>query len=243
MTSRVNLILFEQSETGQLLPRSDPRAVHLLDVLHRSVGDTFDAGLVNGARGKGVITAIEEATLKFSFTWGATPPVLDPITLLVGLPRPQTARKILQEATALGVAQLHFALTDKGEPNYSSSVLWRSGEWRRHLILGAEQAFCTHLPELTHGKPLAELLAALPEKGTRIALDNYESAISLAELPAISHPIILAVGSERGWSSGERTALRTQGFLFAHLGRRVLRVETACTAALAVLKTQAGLWR
>jgi len=104
----LNIIIFDQAEIERPLARSDPRATHLLDVLRRREGDTFDAGLIDGPRGKGTVVAIGAEALTLSFAWGAPPPPLDPITLIVGLPRPQTARKILQEATALGVAAMPF---------------------------------------------------------------------------------------------------------------------------------------
>ncbi|MFI5337188.1 MAG: RsmE family RNA methyltransferase [Opitutales bacterium] len=50
----------------------------------------------------------------------------------------------------------------------------------------------------------------------------------------------MAFGPERGWSADERRQLRAAGFTFAHLGSRVLRLETAVVAALAVLKARRG---
>ncbi|MBP7483295.1 MAG: RsmE family RNA methyltransferase, partial [Lacunisphaera sp.] len=51
---------------------------------------------------------------------------------------------------------------------------------------------------------------------------------------------VLALGAERGWSAAERTLLRASGFTFTHLGERVLRTETACIAALTLLKAKLG---
>lgn len=243
----MNLILFEPAETERPLPRSDRRATHLLRVLRRREGDTFDAGLINGPRGKGTLVSVGEATLTLSFAWGDEPPPLDPITLLVGLPRPQTARDILRDATSLGVAAMHFVLTEKGDPGYARSTLWTSGEWRRHLIAGAEQAFDTRLPAVTAGRALPEVLAALRPEGMRLALDHYEAAVPLSQGAGESGrgggspDSVLAVGPERGWSNGERTALRNAGFTLAHLGPRVLRTETAVTAALALMKGTRGV--
>jgi RsmE family RNA methyltransferase len=236
----VNLILFEPAELAVSLPRTDPRAVHLLNVLRRSVGDTFDAGLVNGPRGKGTLAAVGPDSLTLTFSWGAAAPAPDPIILLVGLPRPQTARDILREATSLGVGELHFFRSEKGEVSYAQSTLWSSGEWRRHLLTGAEQAFDTRLPAVTHGRTLAEVIAALPAGAARVALDNYESPQPLAVVPLAS-PAVLAFGSERGWSAAERDLLRAQGFALAHLGQRVLRSETAVIAALAIVRSRLGL--
>lgn len=245
----MNLILFESAELAGPLSRRDPRAVHLLEVLRRRVGDTFDAGIVDGPRGKGTVARIGSETLELTFAWDATPPPpLDPITLIVGLPRPQTARKVLHAATELGAAAVHFVTTEKGEPSYASSTLWSSGEWRRHLIDAAQQAFATRLPEITHGRPLAEVLATVPVASAVgssqcIALDNYESPGPLGAYPVscdVNGAIWLALGAERGWSAAERELLRARGFAFAHLGARVLRVETAALAALAIVRAKRG---
>ncbi len=244
----MNLILFEMDEIGRPLPRGDRRAGHLLDVLRRREGDTFDAGLINGPRGTGMLVAIGADALTLSFVWGDDSPGPDPITLIVGLPRPQTARDILRDATSLGVAAMHFVLTDKGEPGYAQSVLWGSGEWRRHLITGAEQAFDTRLPEVTHGRKLAEVIAALPVNSARLALDHYEATVALAHLPGEGEAanrqsqLVLAYGPERGWSDRERSVLRGAGFTLAHLGPRVLRTETAVSVSIALMKAARGLW-
>lgn len=237
----VNIILFHPSEVELPLPRSDPRAQHLLAVLRRQPGDSFDAGLLNGPRGKGTLVSVGKEHLSLAFTWGAPTPPLSPLTLLIGLPRPPTARDILREATTLGVAAMHFIRTEKGEASYADSSLWRSPEWEQCVINGAAQAFCTRLPEVTHGRSLAESLAALPAGQTRLALDNYESPAALSAAAVTpGQPVVLALGAERGWSAAERAQLRQGGFAFVHLGERVLRTETACLAAVVMIKAKLG---
>ena len=81
----MNLILFESAEIGVPLPRTDPRAGHLLEVLRRKPGDTFDAGVVDGPRGKGTVVRVGEQSLELSFVWGPLPLPLEPLGLLVGL--------------------------------------------------------------------------------------------------------------------------------------------------------------
>jgi RsmE family RNA methyltransferase len=242
LVTLVNLILFEAAELGQPLPRCDRRAIHLLEVLHRKVGDTFDAGVIDGARGQGTITALTDSALGIAFhaTVPAAPPA--PLTVMLGLPRPQTARDVLRDAATLGVAALHFAVTEKTDPGYVQSRLWSTGEWRRHLIAGAEQAFDPRLPAVSWGRPLAAVITDLPPDVVRLALDNYEAPRPLGQCalePAAR--VALAIGGERGWSARERDLLRAQGFQFHHLGSRVLRTETACTAALTLVRAKLGL--
>jgi len=239
----MNLVLFESAELCVPLPRTDPRAAHLLGVLRRGEGDTFDAGVVNGPRGKATVAAISGQSLSLVFAWDAPLPPLPPTTLLIGLPRPQTARDILRDATTLGATQIHFVATERADRNYATSTLWTSGEWRRHCLTGAAQAFDTRIPEVTWTHTLASALATLPSdasaKEGRLALDNYEASASLQKCNPLGYTsLVLALGPERGWGPADRESLRAAGFTLAHLGTRVLRVETAVVAALAI--TRAG---
>jgi RsmE family RNA methyltransferase len=236
----VNIVLFEPHELDGPLPPDDPRAKHVLEVLRRKPGDTFDAGLIDGPRGKATVEAIDAEGLRLSFVWGEEPPSLEPVALIVGLPRPQTAHKVLEEATALGVQAMHFVTSERGEPGYGASRLWTSSEWRRHVIAGAAQAFSTRLPAVSWGAGLSEAIDSRVDEGTRLALDNYEAAEALGSV-RLASPVTIAIGPERGWSEAERMLLRDSGYHFVHLGERVLRVETACVAAIALVR--AGLGR
>lgn len=239
----MNIILFSSPEVELPLPEKDSRARHILQVLRRRPGDTFDAGLLNGPRGKATLIGIEpDGALRLAFAWGELPPLLPPICLLVGLPRPQTARDILREGASLGVAAMEFVRTERGEPSYAQSALWHTGEWRALVVAGVAQAFGTRLPEVRHGHSLAEAVAQIPPGVTRLALDNYEAATALGTMEvARDARVILALGAERGWTARERELLRANGFTFVHLGDRVLRTETACIAAVSLLRAKLGL--
>jgi 16S rRNA (uracil1498-N3)-methyltransferase len=232
----MNIILFSPSEVELPLSRQDSRARHILTVLRRRVGDEFDAGVINGPRGRATLVEIGREELRLGFKWTTEPPPLLPIHLVVGLPRPQTARDLLREGATLGVGRLDFVRTARGEASYASSSLWTSGEAERLLVAGASQAFCTRLPQVTHGRTLADAVAALPPGGTRLALDNYAAATALAaDIAPLPAPVTLALGAERGWTDAERELLRSQGFQFRHLGPRVLRMETAAIAAVTLV--------
>lgn len=237
----MNVILFESLLDRLTLRRDDRRAIHLLDVLRRREGDQFDAGVVDGPRGKGFVESIDGHSISLTFQWSDAPDSLDPISLIIGMPRPQTARLLLRELSSLGVSSIRFVFTDRGEPNYAQSSLWHTGEWRRHVITGVEQAFCTRSPDVTFGDSLETAILSIPtETLTRIALDNYESPSPLSVGVQGEGPVVLAVGSERGWSANERDLLRQQKFQLAHLGTRVLRTETACIAAISIIKAERG---
>ena len=231
----MNIILFEESELDTPFRRDDQRMVHLLEVLRRLPGDATDVGLVDGCRGKAVLRSVSEDRVELEFSWQEEPEPLLPIDLIAGLCRPQTSRKILQEATSLGVRRIHFVATDRGEPSYAMSKLWTTDEWRQCIRAGVEQAFSTRFPEVRFDLTLAESIEAVGNVPGRICLDNYEATLGMREAAAGHTALVLAVGSERGWSARERDLFRKYDFRLAHLGERPLRTETAAIAAVSIV--------
>ena len=235
------MILFTNNEASSPIDRNDPRAEHLLKVLRIKVGDTFDAGVINGNMGKGRIESIDSSRLSFTLDLKSTPPPLYPITLIVGMPRPQSARDVLREATSIGVDRIVFTTVEKGEKSYRSSTLWRPDEFRRLLVQGACQAFSTRLPDVILADSIADSIEFCRDADVRIALDNYEAEHELGYIVGAvgaitaTSRIAVFIGSERGWSASERRRFRDDKILIAHLGPRVLRVETACVAALSII--------
>lgn len=231
----MNLILFETAADAERIAAKDPRAQHIRKVLRASVGDSVYVGVVDGLRGLGRISQDNADGMELEIAWEEAKPTVHPIQLLIGLPRPHTAKRVLFDAACLGIAELIFFQADKGEPSYAKSSLWSTSEWRERLWLGAEQGFATQLPTVRHFKDLTTSLEAV-NYSQRIALDVYEaegplSKIAQQELLSTT----LAIGVERGWSASERDSLRAYGFKLAGLGERVLRTEAACLAGVSVL--------
>jgi 16S rRNA (uracil1498-N3)-methyltransferase len=236
----VNVILFDNDSDTQRLPRSDLRAQHILNVLKCRPGDLFQAGVINGPLGRGTVASVDKKDLVLSFSWIEAPLPSEEISFIIGLPRPQTARKILNTLSTLGASVLHFVQTDKSDRNYLSSKLWSTDEWSRHLIDGAQQGFSTRLPDVHWDSSLYKTLKTISTGATRIALDNYEGQDALGQTE-INLPLVMAIGPEQGWSDRDREILVRHGFRLSHLGQRVLRVETACVSALAIAKSKLGL--
>ncbi|HEY5565182.1 MAG TPA: RsmE family RNA methyltransferase, partial [Rhodothermia bacterium] len=223
-----------------VLRRTDPRAGHILYVLRRSPGDVFDVGLVDGRVGKARLVDADDAEIRLQVEWTGAAPDLHPITAIIGMPRPQTARRLLRELTSMGVGRLVFFDTDRSEPGYRDSKLWTTNECRRHLISGAEQAFNPRLPDLLIVPDLATAIGFVEPGSDRIGLDNYESPVSLTSWMPASPRVAIALGAERGWSAGERDVLRRNKFNFFHMGARVLRLETAAVAGVTIVLSRMG---
>jgi len=238
----LNLILLPERVDEIEWDRSDPRFKHVTKVLRVVQGSVIDFAEENGPRGKGTIKDLNSQKINISLQW-SPPHAADflPVCLLMGLSRPQTCRKVLEQATAMGVEEFHFFGAEKGEPSYASSTLWTSDEWREKIRNGVEQAFASHVPRCEIHQNLTMAFDKLKNKcDVRVALDNYESTTKLtSSFLKDTEKICLAVGPERGWSAMERDQLRDNQFELCDLGSRVLRVETAVVAAIGILGSNA----
>lgn len=240
----MNLVLITEAEAVDGLPGGDARTTHLLGTVGIKLGQTFHVGIADGLRGLATVTATAPA-LRFTVAWEKSVQTRLPLTVLVGLPRPQTAKKVLHDLASLGAARLIFFEADKGDPGYVASSLWKDGEYLEHVRKGTEQACSTLVPEVVRVPSLAEALALVKGAGWKVSLDPYETSGALGEtgVPGDVKSAVLAIGPERGWSDRERSSLRTAGFTAHHLGDRILRVEAAALVGGALLLAQLRAWR
>lgn len=239
----MNIILFKDKDIPKKICIKDEKAKHILKILKLKTGDEFNCGLVNGPSGTGSITSIDQDWIHFTWEKTADPSPLYPLTLLIGYTRPISSKRILREAASLGVERIVFTGTDTGEKSYRDSNLWK-GEYRRYLIDGAQQAASTGLPDVEFYRNLDNFFRQELAQNTcaaKIVLDNSKPDVKLSVYnPGVSS-CLLAIGSERGWSERERKLFKKYGFVFAGLGSRILRTETACTAGITLLLARMGL--
>ena len=216
----MNLILFEEPFESVWLEGSDPKARHLRKVLRAKVGSLVFVGFVNGLRARAeVISTGSDGSFELNVIATEPTPERLPIHLLIGLPRPHVARRILQEAASMGVGALHFFQAKHSEPSYAKSRLWQTDEWRQRILSGVEQGFGTQLPQVILHPDVHAAIATQETTAARIALDNYEASSNLSKaLPNTCGHVAIAIGPERGWSTVEREIFRENAWTLAHLG-------------------------
>jgi RsmE family RNA methyltransferase len=246
----MNLILFEEYELGKSLPRRDERAVHLLKVLRKKPGDSFDAGILGGGRGTGRIerTGLDGSLFVSLHIEEEAPPRL-PLRVAAGFARPIQVRRLLRDLSNLGVGAIDLVGTDLGEKSYQDTKLMKDGGARAALIEGATQSRDTTIPSLAVFPSLDAWLDERPweARGTGprtvpllVAADKVRPEGAMARISPTRRPVVLAVGSERGWTDRERDALEAAGFTRLSLGGRALRTETACLAAAVLALEKIG---
>ncbi len=241
----MNIVLFLKNDNN-FLPLLDERTQHIIHILKKKKGDTFEAGIENGDAGLATITDIDTKGIYFDFLPMSKGNPLHPIELIVGFVRPIQLKRLFRDVASLGVQKLHLVGTDLGEKSYMNSKLVERGTAYKALKDGAIQAKSTHVTELIVHNSLASCLneIALGNKTLKICLDNIEPQCSLFDHleneKKEGQTILAAIGSERGWSTNERAVFKQHNFELCSMGKRVLRTETATTVSLSIILQSMG---
>lgn len=261
----MNICLFSKDEIKNPLPKKDERAQHIIKVLHKKEGETFDAGIIGGKAGIAKITKItEDGEIFFDFEAKSEGKTLYPLTLIIGFPRPIQLRRLLRDVAGLGCQKVILTGTDLTEKSYLDSNVVSDGSAYQMLLDGTAQAASTHVPELVFYKNLDETLEAIKNEelkitdcggnakkakacfseSVKIALDNHRAKMSLHNFlkteNVTTQEVIAAIGSERGWTERERDLLEKFEFTLCSMGTRVLRTETAATVASSIILDAMG---
>ncbi len=241
----MNIVLFSKSDNS-FFPLADERAKHILTILKKNVGETFEAGIENGQAGTAIISAIDNQGIHFDFEPTTDGRPLFPIELIVGFVRPIQLKRLFRDVASLGVKKLHLVGTELGEKSYMESKVVERGTAYQALKDGAIQAKSTHVTELVVHSSLQECLNKLhiQQNDVSICLDNIEANTSLfnhlIEKKVTPQNIFASIGSERGWSANERKLFKQHNFELCSMGKRVLRTETATTVALSIILQSMG---
>lgn len=261
----MNMLILDESEPGRPLPRSDRRVQHIHRILKKQAGDELLAGIADdgqsplaGQIGMAHIDSWDGQQMVLSFIADKPALLLHPFTILLGFPRPIQANRILKDLASLGVSRVILSGTELGEKSYFQSDFFKNREFRTALLEGAEQAASPRLPAVETAWTLARALklldhSALTGAPSKWALDPYRQEGLLGTVltvdPALTAlqnpkraapPLVLAIGSERGWTPAELDLMEAAGFRFAGLGARILKTETAAVAAAAIALARLG---
>ena len=230
----MNIILFDAMPDQNTIPATDFRAQHIHKILRLTQGDQFTMGIVNGVWGIATITSLENGHVSFSFEKQGESAKLAPITLLVAQVRPICMKRILREAVSFGIERLVVTGADTAERSYQSAKLWTSGEYSSYMLDGAMQSGQTSMPSLIQVGSVDKALALDIPWQTKLLLDPAAQLNPLSQIDSMQEPVVIAIGPERGWSERERKLFWQQQFISCTMGSRILRTETACSAAIAL---------
>ena len=238
----MNLILLGERDRPDVQPVTlgDARAAHLLKVLRVTPGQTVRVGILDGPLGVGTVECARagEVTLRCTFETEAPPrPRVD---VLLAVPRPKVMRRLWAQLAALGVGQIMLTNAERVERHYFDTHVLTAATYRPLLVEGLQQARDTRLPEVSIHRQFRILvedrLDALAGDGLRLVADpSGSTAPGSAVSEHRGRRVLIAIGPEGGWNAFELSLLASRGFQLVGMGPRTLRVDTACTALLAIV--------
>jgi RsmE family RNA methyltransferase len=234
----MNLILLFENDfiDKNKVSLSDRRGEHIRNVHCAKVNDCLTIGLLNGQIGTGVIDNITADDVMLTIEYNQQPPPPLPLTLIIALPRPKMLKRILQTCATMGAKKIIFLNSYRVEKSYWQTPLLTEDKVNEQLILGLEQGKDTLLPKVMvekRFKPFVEdRLADICKNTTAlVAHPNSESPCP----QNLSTPTTLIIGPEGGFIPYEIEKINAAGCQSIHLGKRILRVETAVPVLLGKL--------
>lgn len=176
---------------------------------------------------------------------GLAAPQLNPPDLwLIFAPiRKERTDFIVEKAAELGCARILPVQTE-----FTNAGRIRQDRLQAHAREAAEQCLGTYVPEVSDLQTLQNVLKSW--NATRRILWADESLVGPGALlaglsgAAPPGPWAILIGPEGGFSSAERSHLRSLPFVVpVSLGPRILRADTAACAAITLWQSALGDWR
>jgi 16S rRNA (uracil1498-N3)-methyltransferase len=154
------------------------------------------------------------------------------LRLLVATPKPERASWLVEKATELGVAGVHFLASERSPRSLGGGSLARQ---LRVAAAAVEQCGRSRVPEVSGVHRWAEVPTLLDGVPDRWFLHPEPAAGDDDPWRRGGVAGAVLIGPEGGWSEGEAAELRALGCRPVRLGERVLRVETAAVVAAAAV--------
>jgi len=162
------------------------------------------------------------------------------LTLAIAVIKPDKMDFALQKAVELGVNTIQPLITHRSVVRIGKEQVDKKLQhWEGIVVAACEQSGRTRMPNVQAPLTLERWLET-PFVGTRIILapGDFPRINALpADLPT---PIALLIGPEGGFTDAEVETCVQAGVIPVSLGPRILRAETASSAALALLQHRFG---
>lgn len=216
------------------------QASHLIRVLRAQPGMEFDI-VAGGHVFHGVIAGIFGDEVRFNLVAEVQADPALPITLLLSVFKFDRMEWAVEKATELGASRIVPVIARRTEKHLAQAAEARALRWRRVALEASKQARRSDVLQVDNPLPLKTAVRAEPA-AVRLVLAEQERSTTLHraltdalaaagdEVPAIR----MAIGPEGGWTGEEEAIFDAENWKAVSLGPRILRVETAATAALAV---------
>jgi 16S rRNA (uracil1498-N3)-methyltransferase len=157
------------------------------------------------------------------------------MVLMLAIPKGSKLDDCVRMATELGVDAITLMQAERSVPRWDEArARSRLDRLTRIAAEAAAQCERSDIPIIDGPKPCAEWLRAIPAGVCGVVFGaRAKRAFTLPETP---EQVWCAIGPEGGFTDAELAAFSAAGFRIASLGPWILRVDTAVSAALALVQ-------
>jgi 16S rRNA (uracil1498-N3)-methyltransferase len=231
--------------TGEALLAGD-EAHHFLKVMRGKIGDSLVLFDGSGMYAYGIAESILKGKVRIRITETCTDEVESPLRLTIAAPLPKGDRQrfLIEKLAELGVARFVPVLMERSVARANESVIQRL---RRYAIEAAKQCGRNVLMEIADEVPIHKLNNLFAtETFTKLLLHPVALGSVGQQTPrqilanALPEKMVILAGPEGSFTDQEVERALQENFFPLDLGKRILRTETACIAAAALLLTVAG---
>jgi len=235
------------AEPGESLELPADQLHYLRNVLRLKAGDAATLFDGRGFEYSAVITGLGGRKAHMRVTAKNRIPVepAPKITLAQALPKGTKLEWIIQKATEMGATGILPFTSARSIPKIQENKIEQKLiRWRKIAAEAAEQCGRSNVPEIPGILPFEKVLSRAAEGSLKVIFWEAESERSLRQILRENafgvKDVFAVVGPEGGFAPSEIDRAKSAGFVTASLGGRVLRVETAALAVLAILQYALG---
>ena len=159
--------------------------------------------------------------------------------IIQGLGRSDHMDWVIQKTTELGARRILLFNAERSQrPPKPAQLKKKMQHWRGVAVSACEQSGRGIIPGINFEQDMKAAIDACTAD-TRLLLD-FAGAAPADALPRATASVAILLGPEGGLTPAEIELAGSRGFSLLRLGPRVLRTETAATAALAIVQSLVG---
>lgn len=219
---------------------------HLSRVLRINLGDQIEVFDGKGGRFEAKVVEIgKQVAVELMGVKPSQTESTQSIHLMIAVGKGDKMDWIIQKATELGVNKIIPLITARTEVRLPDDR-WRKKQihWQEIVINACEQCERDVVPAVLD---VASLTTRLQEanNGLKLLLHPDQSSQKIKTIAAtvsstLKEPVHILIGPEGGFDNKEVQNALAHGFKPASLGPRILRMETAVVASLAIVQAVMG---
>lgn len=219
---------------------TQPEYHHIVDVLRYKEGDNIILFDGKGSEYIGRVTFINKKikSVEVYVEKAERENVPRPLILVQSLVRSMDV--IIQKATELGVTHIYPVVTRNSVVKVQPAKIDR---WRRILEEACKQCKRSWFPYIDKIWDLEEAISALDWVGEKIICTPSGKTKSLKEIPDRNPgSVAIMIGPEGDFTRKELELAFSKGWIPVHLGKTILRAETAAISVLGAVCYKFGFW-